>query len=266
MPIVSVIMPAYNAVSEISDAIMSIMEQTLSDWELIVVDDASTDGTLRLVREQFDDSRISVLSMPHNLGAGACRNMALERARGKYVAVMDADDVSLRTRLEKQVGFLERNLSIAAVGCQVVEYGDWGGPVTGLWPTDATSIARRQATGKIPIHHSTAVFRRQTLVEVGGWDAACRRAEDFGLFLKLTHVNIMCINEVLYKYKTRRPLPLSYVINDQLSHELALRRHLMRMSGSSEKDLPLEMRMTLGVLIKAGRNWLIRSYREVNNR
>lgn len=261
-PLVTVVLPTFNNREDIGAAIDSLLAQTFEDWELIVVDDGSTDGTGSYVAEKYDDPRIALYTMAVNAGAGACRNLALTKARGTLVAVLDADDEYLPTKLEKQVEIFTTDPSVSAVGCQVFEFGQWGGPEMGRWPTRAEDIHRKQVERKVPIHHSTAVFKRTELEEVGGWDAACRRAEDFALFLRLGERKMVCVDEALYMYRTRRPLSLSYVITDQLSHDLALRRHELWLDGLDESQMPTETRLTAGTVLHATKNWVVRTAQE----
>ena len=103
-PLVSVIMPAYNAEPYIEKSIASVLAQTVHDWELIVVDDQSTDGTVRLVEMLAnEDERIRLVRNERNMGAAATRNRGLELSRGLFVALLDSDDVWYPRKLEKQL-------------------------------------------------------------------------------------------------------------------------------------------------------------------
>ncbi|WP_170947155.1 glycosyltransferase family 2 protein [Bordetella genomosp. 2] len=109
-PAVSIVMPAYNAGRFIGAAIDSVLAQTCQDWELIVVDDASTDGTAGLVRAyQQRDARIRHERQPRNQGVAAARNRALEMARGRYVAFLDSDDTWEPAKLARQLAFMEQS-------------------------------------------------------------------------------------------------------------------------------------------------------------
>ena len=103
-PIVSVVMPAYNVELYVEEAVRSILNQTFRDFEFIIVDDGSTDRTPEILRT-FTDPRIRLLFNEKNEGNYPARNRGCRLARGKYIAVMDADDVALPERLEKQVRF-----------------------------------------------------------------------------------------------------------------------------------------------------------------
>lgn len=106
-PVVSVIMPAYNSERHIAEAIASVQVQTFDDWELCITDDCSVDGTAEIVKSiAAHDSRIKYAKQPENRGAAAARNASLERAKGRYVAYLDADDVWYSEKLERQIKFM----------------------------------------------------------------------------------------------------------------------------------------------------------------
>ena len=116
-PLVSVIMPVYNSEKFVAEAIDSVLGQTFTDFEFLIVDDGSTDGSGKIIQDCADrDPRIRFFQHPENRGESAARNTAMEPAAGKYVTGMDSDDVSLPQRLEMQVAFLEAHPDIGAVG------------------------------------------------------------------------------------------------------------------------------------------------------
>ena len=107
---VSVITPSYNSEKYIRDTIKSVQQQTYKDWEMIVVDDCSTDSTCAVVREMArTDSRIRLLCQKHNYGAGKARTWGMQNANGRYIAYLDADDIWLPEKLEKQIDFMQKN-------------------------------------------------------------------------------------------------------------------------------------------------------------
>lgn len=105
-PLISVIMPTYNCGRFIKESIDSVLAQSYTNWELIIVDDCSTDDTERIVGT-YEDSRIHYLRNERNIGTALTRNKALREAKGKYVAFLDADDVWLPEKLEKQLAFMQ---------------------------------------------------------------------------------------------------------------------------------------------------------------
>lgn len=106
--LVSIIMPSYNTANFISETIESVLAQTYSNWELIIVDDCSTDDTDAVVRPYLADDRIRYLKNEKNSGAAVSRNRALREARGKWIAFLDSDDLWLPEKLEKQIDFMEK--------------------------------------------------------------------------------------------------------------------------------------------------------------
>lgn len=122
-PIVSVIMSAYNAEKFIANSIESILNQTLQEFELIIIDDASTDSTLKII-ESYTDSRIIVLKNDFNKGQSTNLNKAIDMTRGKYVAKADADDICMPNRLEVQVKYLEEHPDISLISSYMNSFGD----------------------------------------------------------------------------------------------------------------------------------------------
>jgi glycosyltransferase involved in cell wall biosynthesis len=116
MPLISVIMPVYNRELLVADAIRSIQSQTLEDWELLILDDASTDHTWNVCREFAEkDKRIRVFKSEKNRGCGPGRNELVRLVRGTYIAIQDSDDVSVPHRLQLEFDFLEANETIGLV-------------------------------------------------------------------------------------------------------------------------------------------------------
>lgn len=107
--LVSVIMPSYNTAEYISESIASVQEQTYTDWELIIVDDCSTDNTDEIVKPFLYDKRIKYIKNETNSGAAISRNRALREAKGKWIAFLDSDDLWHPEKLEKQIRFMEKN-------------------------------------------------------------------------------------------------------------------------------------------------------------
>ena len=123
--LVSIVMPSYNTASYIGESIRSILAQTYTNWELIVVDDCSTDNTIEIV-ESFNDSRIRVIKNDENSGAAISRNYALREARGKWIAFLDSDDKWSPQKLEKQIQFMEtNNYAFTFTDYRICQNGVW---------------------------------------------------------------------------------------------------------------------------------------------
>ena len=119
-PLVSIIMPAYNASAFIAEAIRSVLDQTYSNWELIIVDDGSTDETPLVVRS-FVDKRVKYIRKERQ-GQSAARNTAMQRASGVYLSFLDADDLFLPRKLELQIKYLERQRSCGVCYADLIHF------------------------------------------------------------------------------------------------------------------------------------------------
>src|SRR3989344_5300354 len=164
MPLVSVIMPVYNAEKYVPAAIESILNQTYKRFELIIIDDQSTDNSSPIIKtyKRRHRTKIQLIETKKNLNRGGdmCANLGIERARGKYIAHMSADDIAASQRLEKQVEFLERNRRVFLVGSSAYVI-NINGKIIGekLEPTSPSDIYHAYATSN-PIISSSIVVRR----------------------------------------------------------------------------------------------------------
>ncbi|WP_369292765.1 glycosyltransferase family 2 protein [Rhodococcus indonesiensis] len=259
---VSVVMATYNNEQSVGEAIESILTQTFSDWELIVVDDRSTDNTWQVVRDYLADARVRCVRLPINSGSGAARNRAIGMTSADFVAIMDADDISLPARLQSQVLALDEDPSLAAVSSQVAEFGEWGGPVVGRWPTSDEQVRQRQKGLKMPVPHPASMFRTSEVLRVGGYDETCRRAQDYALFLRLSDRRVRCLPEVHVLYRTARPLPLEYAVRNGRYAALARTRYAMASRGVAVEALPTQPARSLLVDLGSVKSWAVRNVRE----
>lgn len=180
-PLVTVGIPFYNAQKTLADAIRSVFVQTLTDWELILVDDGSTDDSLRIARS-ITDERARVVSDGRNLGLATRLNEIAQLARGDYLARMDADDLMHRDRLATQAEFLDRNPAVDVVGTGMYILDMEGHPVAKRPASSAPLSARRVFAGDCLAHATimgrTAWFRRNA------YDPSFRRTQDFELWCR----------------------------------------------------------------------------------
>lgn len=184
--LVSVIMAAYNAEKTVKTAIQSILQQTYENFELIICDDASTDETWKiLTRLSENDPRIKLIHQAVNRGAAAARNRCLEQARGEYVAIMDADDVSYPLRLELQLNYLCENPSVSFVGSRGEFFSVKPGDLKQYyWFVEKPTKADFLMT--LPFVHASLVFRKEALTQLGGYrdSRLVQRSEDYDLLLR----------------------------------------------------------------------------------
>lgn len=185
-PLVSVLMSVYNGDQFLCEAVESILCQTLRDLELIVVNDGSTDTTAKMLDEyQHKDPRVRVFHQEH-AGLVESLNRGAGFARGKYIARMDADDVSLRDRLMLQVDFLERNPEVGVVGGAMEVINTTGkSAAPDRHPCEDQEIKLALLQGDIPLAHPTILMRKDVLVSVGGYRKVVLDAEDYDLWLRV---------------------------------------------------------------------------------
>jgi glycosyltransferase involved in cell wall biosynthesis len=203
VPEVSVVLPVWNGERFLAEAIESLLGQTFRAFELIVVDDGSTDRSAEIAQElACRDPRIVLLPRRHE-GFARTLNAGIEAARGRYVARMDDDDIALPGRLEKQVAHLEAHPDCVAVGAWV-EVIDEAGRYLGVKTfadtnADITSALLR---GSSPLSHPTVVVRLDALRAVGGYAVDRYPSEDFDLWLKLSALGQLAnIREPLLQYR-----------------------------------------------------------------
>jgi len=187
----------------IGEAIESVLAQTFGDWELIVVDDGSTDRTPEIIREYArKDFRIRAHFMEHG-GRGSARNLCLEHSRGRYIAVCDSDDISLPRRYEKEVAFLDTNPEYGVVSAQSNHFSDTVQPRSVYrYPCDTGEIRRRFNRGSMGISHAASMFRKDLVERIGPYRADCLRAQDLEFFLRANEVTkFFNFPEVLLHYR-----------------------------------------------------------------
>lgn len=226
---VTVFVPVFNADKFLAEAIESILNQTFTDFELLVVDDGSTDKSIEIL-ESFRDRRIRISRNDRNRGRAYTRNRGIELARGEYLSVLDADDLCEPDRLERQVKCLDAHPDVAAVGSSAT-YVDENDNVAYVCkvPTSSEEIHRQIFQSNCFVH-SSVTFRRQVLIDIGGYNPELQQAEDYELFLRLTARHRLAnIEKPLVRYR---------VHPDQVSQrEISTQRNLAdRVRVAAYKD------------------------------
>ncbi len=182
-PSVSVIMTTYNSEKYLHAAIQSILNQTFSEFELLIVDDDSTDRTKEIITS-LADSRIKLIMNSERKGVAYARNIALHHARGEYVAVLDSDDIAFPDRLRLQIDYLNSHRDVNLVG-SAFEIIDCNGKLISIYQPITVPIAIKwELLFKDVIGHSTVMFRRSVALELGGYDQSFLVAEDFDLWIR----------------------------------------------------------------------------------
>ncbi len=186
-PTVSVIIPTYNRRVYVQEAIDSVLAQTYTDYEIIVIDDGSTDGTGETLRERYGD-RIRY-EWQENQGESVARNRGIALAQGEYIAFLDSDDLWLPEKLEKQVTYLEEHPEVGAVFCQAWTIDLLGQRMPVVMGTGITSgqlsLESLLYQNTLAGPGSTLAVRTDLLRRIGGFDESIRYAEDWDLGLRL---------------------------------------------------------------------------------
>ena len=246
-PLVSVVLPVRNGLPYLAAAVDSILHQNYRNFELIVIDDGSTDdGRDWLAVRAAQDDRLRLLANPRR-GLVEALNYGIAQACGTYIARMDADDIALPERFTLQVSFLEAHPAIAVLGTQAThidENGDSLGYSTS-YPTDPSALSRSLAEKGCILLHPTAMARRTAVLEAGGYRSVTETAEDYDLWLRLDErFSLANLPETLLRYR-RHPKQVSTGVNwrQRLARDMALLSARERRAGRPDplNDLEREM-------------------------
>ena len=191
-PIVSVIMPAYNSEKYIDESIKSIISQSFTKWELIIVDDGSDDSTSEVVKKFLDsDNRIMLIKLKQNKGSANAKNIGISKARGDYIAIMDADDIMCENRLSLQVSAFERYPDVDIVCGNVITVNNNG---------ELLYYSPKFDAEPKNVINGTIMVRRKKMLE---YRTKFVTSHDYDLFLRMKSngYNFMLIREYLIKYR-----------------------------------------------------------------
>ncbi|MCX6730647.1 MAG: glycosyltransferase family A protein [Candidatus Roizmanbacteria bacterium] len=184
-PLISVLMPAYNAEKYIAEAIESILAQTFKDFELIISDDASTDKTWDIIKKYKDkDKRIFITRNSKNRYIAENRNVLVKLAKGKYIAWQDADDISVPVRLKKQSHFLEKNPQVGIVGGYLQFFDEKGTKSIRKYATSDKEL-RKNIFRFSPVAQPTAMIRSECFKKVGLYNPKYPPAEDIDMSFRI---------------------------------------------------------------------------------
>ena len=201
MPKISVIIPAYNAMTYLPETIKSVLNQTFNNFEVIVVNDGSSDETEQWV-SQISDPRVKLITQV-NQGAAVARNTGISHAKGEYIAFLDADDLWESTKLDKQVEILNNNQKVGVVYCWAALIDGTGKPTGRIFKSYAQgNIWERLTERNIIMCGSTAMVRRQCFQTCGNFDSNIKVAEDWDMWLRIaTSYSFALVTEPLVRYR-----------------------------------------------------------------
>ena len=237
---ISVVIPAYNAEKTLARALDSVLAQTRPSDEIIVVDDASTDRTVRLAKS-YAERGVSLLHARERRGAAAARNMGIAGARGQWIAFLDADDEWLPAKLEKQTAAISATPEATFVFCASEEFSFDGqslGDTFRGWPVTAGREAWKALLACNFVATPTVVARRALLVQLGGFDETLKVAEDQDMWIRLTLAGPpVYVPENLARVHIQPDSLSSWDLADQHAHTLPMiQRHLERLRGALSRS------------------------------
>lgn len=202
-PLVSVVMPIYNAQRYLIEAVDSILSQTFENFELILINDASTDNTLQIINKyKRKDKRIIVINNKQNLRMAESLNIAIGQTKSDIIARMDQDDISLPNRLEVQYAFLQKHPNVTVIGNNIIII-DEQDKIIGIrtYPTDSIGLKKIMFRYS-PFAHPTVMFRKNTFKKMGGYRNEKHPCEDIDLWFRLgKNHTFASIPSFLLKYR-----------------------------------------------------------------
>lgn len=275
MPKITVILPVYNTEKYIKEAVQSILDQTFTDFDVLIINDASTDNTLNILNE-FSDSRIHIINNETNLKVVKTLNKGLDLAKGEFIARMDADDIAHPKRFEKQISFFEAHPNVEFCGTWVQNYGAEDSIMRAAYTHD--SIKARMLFLN-PIFHPSVMFKKKSFDRHNlRFDESFTNAEDFGMWAKaIDLVRFANVPEVLLKYRIHAEnVSVLKSSNKTVLDEIHYRvyREFFKKIGVAfgDNDLILHRKLALVSLAKLNElelskylNWLRKLY-DANNK
>jgi len=202
-PLVSILMPSYNAEKYIEEAITSILNQTFTDFEFIIIDDNSVDSTISIVEKYKKlDDRIVLLRNTENLKMAKALNVGIKVAKGKFLARMDADDWSYPDRIRKQVLYMQKHPEVGILGGSMEIINEKGKKI-GRRDYSCTDVEIRSKVFRYsPFSHPLIMLRKSSLDKVGYYNSLYNPAEDYELYFRLGEIaKFANLSDALIKYR-----------------------------------------------------------------
>jgi glycosyltransferase involved in cell wall biosynthesis len=255
---ISVVIAVYNGEKCIRDCLESLKNQTYLNYEIIIVNDGSEDDTVRMI-EPYLSERVLLINFKSNRGVSKARNEAVKKAKGKYIAILDADDIALPERLEKQLEFFNINSSIDLVGSYYKLSSEMGYSGTVKRPLCHKAILKKTPIF-CPISNTTIMVKRKTFLDVGGYPEHLNHGEDYRFFVNCL-INHFCANipsVLVEKRETKKGLTFKLSALEHFKLGWAHRRYAI-----SKLKLPLSYHLlafivSLGIFFFRCSSWINR--------
>ena len=227
-PLVSVVMPAYNAEKYISEAIEGILSQTFKDFEFIIIDDGSKDKTWEIIQDYANkDKRIVSVRNKMNINVSQTRNKGIKIAKGRYIVWADSDDVSLPQRIEKQINFMESNKEVGLCGSFMEFFGSSEKKSVRKYSKDDKEL-RKLIFRQNPVAQPACIMRTEVLKKSGGYPNL-PLSEDLFVFFKMGEISKFSnIQEVLVRYRVHPESLTNSKLKSMELTTLKIRRKFLR--------------------------------------
>lgn len=226
-PVVSVVMAVHDGERFLREAVESVLGQSFTDFEFIIVNDGSKDAS-REILASYDDPRIRIIDNTENIGLTRSLNVGLTHVAGQFVARQDADDVSESERLERQLIFLRSHPEVGLVGTHLKVIDESGAELYCIARESNRDTLRHFVKGDSVLAHGTMMIRRSVLDQVGGYDEKIIKAQDYDLALRISEVsNLGLVPEVLYRWRNWGD-SISNTVPDQQSSYVAMAKRKAR--------------------------------------
>jgi glycosyltransferase involved in cell wall biosynthesis len=248
-PLVTVLMPVYNGEQYLRKAIDSILTQTYTDFELLIVNDGSTDKSLQIANS-FKDDRIKIINQS-NTGVSIALNNGLKQAKGKYIARMDADDICKPERLEVQMRYLLQHPECILLGTEA-EYIDEQEQY--VFPYKSPGYSHEELVNALqydcPFLHISVIFLKSAVINIGGYNKDAYLFEDYFLWTKLVKFgNVACLKENLISCRLN-PSSVTLDYRDYSKEYWELKKKAIRTGFISEEDAELMRKNIQGITAK----------------
>ncbi|WP_394140803.1 glycosyltransferase family 2 protein [Cytobacillus oceanisediminis] len=209
---ISVVMSVYNTEQYVKQAVDSILYQTYKNFEFVIINDGSTDNT-RNILEDIEDNRVKIIHLEKNHGVAYARNLGIQEAKGDWIAVQDADDISMPSRLEKQAKFIESNPHVIAVGSKIECIS--GKPavsrkiLNGIAAFHNSLLTKddllKERFRSCPLSHGSCIFSKKAIETAGKYDSNYRLIQDYDLWQRMFSIgSIEMVPEILYLYRVHQ--------------------------------------------------------------
>lgn len=235
-PKISVIMPVYNGQKYIREAIDSILNQTFFDYEFIIINDGSSDSTAKII-SSYSDPRIIVITHPKNLGIVKSLNEGITNSKGDYIVRMDADDISVTDRVEKQYRYMFENTDVVVCASNIKSIDQEGKVISSEWWTKETASIEWSLIWGNVIPHPTVMLKKSALPKNRYRNYLF--AEDYDLWLRMmNNGRIVRLDDVLVYYRQHN----DHINNSTISMDEAYRSNLDWISNTLKLSPPIEHR------------------------